>query len=884
MIKTAPTPRAKMLCERNFSDRIGSMLLCRSLLVGLVGALLVCVARAADLAGATQFHKNVEPIVRQYCFDCHGDGAKKGGVSFDEFASDQAILTNRDLWWTALKYLRSGVMPPPKHDVPTLEEKQRVAGWIKSAVFEIKPEDPDPGRVTLRRLNRVEYRNSIRDLFGIDFNTDIEFPPDDSGYGFDNIGDVLTLSPMLLEKYVAAGKTIVSQAVPVVPTSPAEMTIAGDQFIDADMKANGRQHRKDIELPFDKAAELAHTFNLKHEGNYQFHLEVSVQSLTEFDPRRCRVAFKVDDKEFAAKELGWYSYKVLPFDFSDKLSAGEHRLVVELKPLNPDAEGTNALLLRILPATVHGPMEKEYWVKNKSYDRFFQGNVLEGKAGRREYVANNLRNFASKAFRRPVDDRTVDRLVTLADEVYSQPGKTTEEGIAHAMEAVISSPRFLFHMEGGVPLNGSKTPWSPVDEYMLASRLSYFLWSTMPDDELLGLAGKGELRKNLAAQVQRMLKDSRSKEFVRNFTGQWLQVRDVQSIPIDVRAVLSRDCGREGYYQDERDAFRGVRSSADDYPADSGQTNEVTKDGRIFRRFRRNGGGQMKLDPDLRQAMKSETEMFFESVVDEDRDVTTLVDSDYTYLNQRLAFLYGLTNLDVTGSDMRRVTLPADCARGGVLTEGTVLVVTSNPDRTSPVKRGVFVLNNILGMPPPPPPPNVPALEATERNGAHHQGTLRDILEAHRSQPLCASCHARMDPIGLAMENFNALGMWRSTERDQTIETAGKLVTGESFDNVRELKHDLVANHRDDFYRCLTEKMLTYAVGRGLECYDVGTVDGIVQRLDRENGHFSALLMGIVESAPFQEQRNDANPVYADTPEPEKKNDVQQVAKTKVNL
>ncbi len=859
------------------------MLSWRSLLVCFIGAHLLSFARAADLQGATQFHKDIEPIVRQYCYDCHGDGVKKGGVSFDEFASDQAILTNRDLWWTALKYLRSGVMPPPKHDVPTPEERQRVAGWIKTAVFDIKADDPDPGRVTLRRLNRVEYRNSIRDLFGIDFNTDIEFPPDDSGYGFDNIGDVLTLSPMLLEKYVAAAKTIVAEAVPIVPKSPAEFTITGDQFIDADTKSSGHQRRKDTELPFDKTNELARVFNLKNGGNYQFHMEVAVQSLTEFDPRRCRVVFKVDDKEFAAKDLGWYSYKVLPFDFSDKLSAGEHHLAVELKPLNPDAEGTNALLLRILPATVRGPMEKEYWVKSKNYDRFFPGDVPQDKERRREYAANILRNFASKAFRRPVDERTVDRLATLAAGVYSQPGKTTEAGIAHAMEAVISSPRFLFHMEGGVPSTTAKTPWSPVDEYMLASRLSYFLWSTMPDDELLRLAGKGELRKNLDAQVQRMLKDSRSKEFVRNFTGQWLQARDVQSIPIDVRAVLSRDCGREGYYQDERDAFRGVRSTADDYPADSGQTNEVTKDGRIFRRFRRNGN-QMKLDPDLRQAMRSETEMFFESVVNEDRDVATLIDSDYTFLNQRLAFLYGLTNLNVTGSDMRRVTLPADCARGGVLTEGTVLVVTSNPDRTSPVKRGVFVLNNILGMPPPPPPPNVPALEATEKNSGHHQGTLRDILEAHRSQPLCASCHARMDPIGLAMENFNALGMWRNTERDQEINTAGKLVTGEAFDNVRELKHKLVANHRDDFYRCLTEKMLTYAVGRGLECYDVGTVDGIVQRLDRENGHFSALLMGIIESAPFQEQRNDANPVYADTPEPEKKNDVQQVAKTQVNL
>jgi hypothetical protein len=220
---------------------------------------------------------------------------------------------------------------------------------------------------------------------------------------------------------------------------------------------------------------------------------------------------------------------------------------------------------------------------------------------------------------------------------------------------------------------------------------------------------------------------------------------------------------------------------------------------------------------------------------------------------------------------MRRVALPADCPRGGVLTEGTVLVVTSNPDRTSPVKRGVFVLNNIIGTPAPPPPPNVPALEASEKPSG--DATLRDLLEAHRRQPLCASCHARMDPIGLAMENFNALGIWRNTERNQNIDAAGKLITGERFNNVRELKHILATNHREDFYRCLTEKMLTYALGRGLEYYDVETVDRIVERLNQQNGRFSALLMGVIESTPFQKQRNQANPVFAYTIEPTKKGD-----------
>jgi len=847
------------------------MLFRSRLLICILAAQLLGLARAAEVSGAAQFHKDIEPVLQQYCYDCHGDGEKKGGVAFDEFTSDQAILTNRDLWWNALKYLRTGIMPPPKKDRPTLAEQQRIAAWIKSAVFDIDPNNIDPGRVTLRRLNRVEYRNTVRDLFGVEFDAEIEFPPDDSGYGFDDIGDVLTLSPMLLEKYVAAAREIVTEAVPVVPGAPAETIFSGAEFTDAAItNGNGHLRRKDSELPFDKPAALAHTFHLKHDGHYQFHLELGVRGLTEFDPRRCRVSLKLDGQEFAGKEIGWYNSKTVPFDLDKTLAAGEHRLSVELQPLNPDAPGTNALLMRILPATLRGPMEKEFWVKSKNYDRFFSGAIPEDAAGRREYVRKNLRNFATKAFRRPVDDQTVDRLASLAEEVYSQPDKTVEAGIAEGMEAVISSPRFLFRLEGGISPASSTNAWSDIDEYALASRLSYFLWSTMPDEELFRLAGRGQLRKNLATQVARMLKDPRSKEFVRNFTGQWLQARDVQTIAINPRAVLSRDSGRDGAFLDELAAFRGKQDVEPDN-TDSSEPGTSASNTRPFRRFREKEP-PLRLDADLRQAMRSETEMFFASVVHEDRDVATLIDGDYTFLNERLAALYGLTNLNVTGNEMRRVMLPPDSPRGGVLTEGTVLVVTSNPDRTSPVKRGVFVLNNIMGTPTPPPPPNVPALEASEKT-LKHDATLRDLLAAHRNEPLCASCHSRMDPIGLAMENFNALGIWRETERNQNIDPAGKLVTGESFDGVRELKHILATNHREDFYRCLTEKLLTYALGRGLEYYDVETVDRIVQRLDEQNGRFSALLMGIIESAPFQKQRNLANPVFAYTGEATTKSD-----------
>jgi hypothetical protein len=287
------------------------------------------------------------------------------------------------------------------------------------------------------------------------------------------------------------------------------------------------------------------------------------------------------------------------------------------------------------------------------------------------------------------------------------------------------------------------------------------------------------------------------------------------------------------------------------------------------RRRRNNNKPEIELDRDLRRALRDETQMGFAYVMRQDRSVLELIDSDYTFLNERLARHYNLTNLsDVSSNEMRRVTLPADSPRGGVLTQGSMLIVTSNPTRTSPVKRGLFILDNILGMPPPPPPPNVPPLEDSEKDFKDHQPTLKETLELHRNKPLCSSCHSRMDPLGLALENFNALGMWREKERNQPIDAAGKLITGETFQGVREVKRVLVTKHRLDFYRCLTEKLLTYALGRGLEYYDVETVDRIVERLDRANGRFSALLIGIIESAPFQKRRNLSAPNEPDPTRP----------------
>jgi hypothetical protein len=698
---------------------------------------------------------------------------------------------------------------------------------------------------------------------------------------------VLTLSPMLMEKYIAAADTIVTRAVPTVSRVVPEIAIPGGKFrAAASEEGPGRRMRDTpLTLPYDKPAAVATSFEASHAGSYELNLDLVSKGDFDFDPAKCQVVLKLDGQPLLEKEFGWNANKSFPFEFHQTLSQGEHRLEFELHPLNAVPGGTNTLAMRLVNVAVRGPMEKQFGTKPKNYTRFFPRDVPAGSKERREYAREVLRNFASKAFRRPVDEPTVNRLATLASGVYTQPGKSFEAGIAYAFEAVIASPRFLFRIEQNGP-GDAHTAWSDVDEYSLASRLSYFLWSTMPDDELTRLAAHGELRKNLDAQVKRMLTDGRSQEMVDNFTGQWLQVRDVQGIAINVRAVLARDEGTERDQDRQIAEFHERQAAAAKEAAIGGNPQGATNAVAHRNGQRRNGAPfaffkpRFELDSDTRSAMKNETEMFFASIVKDDRPVTDLIDSDYTFLNEKLAKLYGLTNLNVTGPEMRRVTLPADCERGGVLSEGTVLLVTSNPDRTSPVKRGLFVLSNILGTPAPPPPPNIPALEASE-SAFTNQPTLRATLELHRKEPLCASCHNRMDPIGLALENFNALGMWRERERGQEIDPSGRLITGESFKDIRELKHILVTNHRVDFYRCFTEKLLTYATGRGLEYYDVETVDKIVRDLEQNNGKFSVLLNGIIASAPFQKQRTQANTVFADSPEPTEKTSDRKLAENR---
>jgi len=816
------------------------------LMLSLAGSMILSASSIAnsESPAAAEYRQVIAPVLEDNCYECHGDGHDKGKVAFDELSSDDEIL-NPDLWLRVLVNTRAGLMPAG--DNPRLKpaDQHKLEQWIKYSVFKIDPANPDPGRVTVRRLNRVEYRNTVRDLLGVDFNAEVEFPPDDTGFGFDNIGDALSMSPMLVEKYVAAAQSIIADAVPTVPAKVAEQDVQADAFKTAD----GKPQSWRVRFPYDESKSVAAAVKTNGAGTYKVTLGVDVRGDFVFVPDRGRLVFKIDGKEVLDKEFSYFYEKSLSFESSHQWKPGEHQLSLEFTSLDDgkassgdanDRKGPKSTRLIVNELKIEGPFEKDQWVKPNNYDRFFPKAVPAGRAARLSYAKELLAPFAAKAYRRPLTDDTADRLAKLAEETYSKRGKRFEQGIAQAMAAVLASPHFLFRLEepAAHPANSRS---ADVDEYSLASRLSYFLWSTMPDDELLALASKGELRQNLAAQVKRMLADKRAEMLAKNFTGQWLEARDLEGISSNAREILIRDAGEEETLQQLREAF---------------QRQDFAAAKRLAAQIDAVVGSDSELDSDMRRDMQRETEMFFSYVLHQDRPITELIDSDYAFLNEKLARHYAVPG--VTGDEIRLVPLAPDSARGGVLTQGTALIVTSNPDRTSPVKRGLFVLANFLGTPPPPPPANVPALEASEGKVAGHEPTLRESLAKHRENPACSSCHNRMDPIGLAFENFNALGMWRDTERKQPILAPGKLITGETFSSVSELKHILATVHREDFYRTLTTKMLTYATGRGPEYYDVETIDQIVARLDKNDGRFSAMLMGVIDSAPFQKMRTEA--------------------------
>ena len=853
----------------------------------LTGTFLLCHIPGNALGGSsgerTPAHQEeIEPVLEQYCYECHGLGAKKGGVALDSIFEPAAARQNPAAWLAVLKNVRSGIMPPAGKPQVSAEDRALLENWIKHEVFQIDPMNADPGRVTVRRLNRVEYRNTIKDLTGVDYDTSAEFPPDDTGHGFDNIGDVLTISPLLLEKYLAAANSIIAQTVPRTSKVIAERMVSGRQFqrpaserialvvenppggTDADRKSRINPGS----LSYYEPGSLALEVPISQAADYRLVLDISASERYvdgQNDANRCQLWIRADGEVLHTQEFTRQDNKLYRFEYDRAWQPGTHVISLEVQPLTPGEKQVRSLTLSVKSLTFRGPLDQKFWVRPPNYERYFPGTVPEDPEERRQYTRELLGRFAERAFRRPIDDTTKNRLAALVEAYASGDGKTFEQGVGQGMVAILASPRFLFRQEETEA--GSPGLYPPVDEYTLASRLSYFLWSTMPDEELMRLAAHGQLRGNLQAQVTRMLADPRSAQFFRHFVGQWLQARDIETVNINATAVLARDREADANYEQRREQFRALIRKPPEELTEAEK--EEIKAARLA--FEESGrrSRNFELNDVLRRAMRRETEMLFEHVLRQDRPLVELLDSNYAFLNDRLARQYGIK--DVIGEEMRLVELPEDSPRGGILTQGTLLAVTSNPDRTSPVKRGLYILENILGSPPAPPPPNIPTLEDAGNKIEDHVPTVREAMVLHRSEPSCAGCHSRMDPLGLSLENFNALGLWRETERAGSIDASGTLITGEPFQDARALKKILVANHSREFQRCLTEKLLTYALGRGLDYHDVQTVDAIVEKIEASGGKASALLAGILESAPFQKTRpmTDSQAAHLATPEPE---------------
>ena len=744
---------------------------------------------------ASAFAGQIKPLLAKYCLDCHGGSKPKAGLDLKKAGDDGAILKDRKLWGRLVEYVESGEMPPEDREHPSDSEVERFAQAVQGILTQVDcGRDVDPGRVTIRRLNRAEYNNTIRDLVGIDFQPADDFPSDDVGYGFDNIADVLTLPPILFEKYLAAAEAIADQAIVVGTGSKGPNRVwDGEQLGRA---LGGKTFGEGGRLLASNGV-VAVSYQFPGDGEYILRARVFGQQA---GPDAVRLALRIDGMDVAAARVTAESTAPEVVEARVSLRKGQHTFAVAFLNdyYNPDESDPHRrdrnLVIESLAAqgpVVSGPEN----LPDSHKQIFFCTPTATTK---NECARAIIERFASRAYRRQATAGEIGRLLRFVD-LAEQNGDSFERGIQLAVEAILCSPQFLFRVELDPRPRRKGEQMPPVrqiNEIELAARLSYFLWSSMPDEELLRLASEGQLRSgdNLERQVSRMIRDPKSRALVENFGDQWLHLRLLNAIHPDTKQ----------------------------FPT---------------------------FDEELRRAMLEETRLFFESLIRDDRSVLDFLDSNETFLNARLARHYGIPG--VSGDEFRRVRLPDD-RRGGLLGQASILTVTSNPTRTSPVKRGKWILEQILGSPPPPPPPDVPELK--DEPGAVLAGTLRQRMEQHRANPSCASCHARMDPLGFGLENYDAIGAWRDKEGAFPIDSSGTLPSGQSFQGPKALKA-ILRGRNQEFVHCLAEKMLTFALGRGLDYHDACAVDRIVAAMAGNENKFSTLILEIVRSDPFQKRR-----------------------------
>jgi mono/diheme cytochrome c family protein len=775
-----PLPALATRLEKSMTPRLGPVMYRPgplSLLLAATACLLprpACAAEndAADkeaAAALAEFRGQIEPLLAQYCKTCHSGEKPKGELRLNEFLARAAVDKDREVWEKIAGKLRDHEMPPEDQPQPDMAARKKLTAWIDAqlARFDCTGRR-DPGRVTIRRLNRNEYDNTIRDLLGVDFHPADDFPSDDVGYGFDNIGDVLSMPTILLEKYLAAAEQIVVRALGTDLSNLVTGEIEGGE---------PEEGRRNI------ATKVSTRVRLFGSGDYIFRVRAWGDQAGN-EP--VRMAVYLDDKLVRRFEVNADQSHPQIYEGWLSTRGGRHTCSIAFendyyRPELPEPHDRNLFVDTIELTGPYPPTFKKTIPREHTPE------------DRMQLAREIISDVMGRAYRRSVTPAEVDRVLKLVEMALAD-GESFNAAIGLGLQAILVSPHFLFRVELD-PEPNNPDAIRTIDDYELATRLSYFLWSSMPDDELFTLARLGLLRKgdNLDRQVRRMLADPKAQALVENFAGQWLQLRNLDTVAPD-----------KGRYPD--------------------------------------------FDEALRRAMRKETELFFAAIVREDRSVLDFIDADFSYLNSRLARHYGIS--DVLGDEFRRVRLDPN-ERGGVLTQASVLTVTSNPTRTSPVKRGKWILENILGAPPPPPPADVPKL----KEGAEGQltGSLRQRMEQHRANPDCAICHKRMDPLGFGLENYNAVGAWRTKDGPFEIDASGELPSGETFVGPKELKAILKAR-QGEFVRCLSEKMLTYGLGRGVEYSDGCTVEDIARAVEKNDWKFSSLILAVVHSDAFQKR------------------------------
>jgi len=758
------------------------------------------------------FQKTVLPFLAKHCFECHTD-KKSGDVRLDQFQDDKSLAKGLVTLERVRVVLRKQAMPPKKGPQPEADAVKSVLAWLET--FSERMERASRlDRVTLRRLNRAEYNNTVRDLLGVHFRPGDDFPADVPAHGFDNVGSVLSVSPVLVEKYLAAAEKVSRTALFGAELMKPER-VAHQPFCAADAfskNTNVKFEYDETGMSLPSALHVTQRFAVAGEYN----LRAIMRGWRPVGSNPVELAFWIDGKKVHEAKIAVPTTRVegrgpgelngLWAECRVPVSAGEHWLSVTVQRmyegLPPDYKGPKPAPAISKPAP-ENPERTERTVR--ATDAFFPmyldvvgpyqqvkgpapasvKKVYAGGNGPRDlaHARTIVSDLARRAYRRPLTDREIESLVKLVAMVQKDGG-SLEEGLCLAIQQMLISPHFLFRVEKNSP--GS------LSSHELAARLSYFLWSSMPDDELFRIADEGKLGQPaiLQAQVRRMLKDDKALAFVENFGGQWLQTRALESHVPD----------------------RTKYSAFTDY---------------------------------TRMSMKKETDLFFEHILRDDRCILDFLDADYTFLNQRLAEFYKIPG--VKGHEFRKVDLKGT-RRGGVWMQASVLTVSSYANRTSPVLRGKWILETLLNAPPPPPPPDVPTLD---EQALGKEVSLKQILDKHRANATCASCHARLDPLGFALEHFDAIGSWREKDGKFPIETMGTLPDGRSFKGHEELRALLKAD-ANAFTEGLAEKMLIYALGRGLEHSDRKSVRTITDKVVRDGYRFSSLVLGIVQSEAYQ--------------------------------